>query len=125
MKNPQTRQHIIKDVCTFVFGAAGGIGKTTTGNALAHWYQGCGIAVQMVRIETALRAAEFAPQDLLLDADRIGDAATAVGGAATLLEPVWQCIERALGSGGMVIVDAGANVAETLVRGAGEADSTN
>jgi hypothetical protein len=102
-----------------LLGSAGGIGKTTIANVFKSYFEAAGIAVRMVRVETGVRKSEFAASDIVIDLDAASDAATAVGGEASMFDPAWPTIKYAIGGDGVVVIDGGANAHRAILGMAG------
>jgi hypothetical protein len=122
----KTQTKEIEPLCTAstialvtLLGSAGGIGKSTIANAFASFFEAAGIPVRMVRVETGVRKAEFAASDIVIDLDAASEAATAVGGEASLFDAAWSTIKWAIGGNGVVVIDGGANSHRTILGMAG------
>lgn len=85
-----------------VLGSAGGIGKTTIADVFSSFLEAHGVAVQMVRVETAVRRREFARRDIVIDLDGAADAAHGLGGEAAIFEDAWPRVEAAIKGRGTV-----------------------
>ena len=92
-----------------VIGPAGGIGKTQFSDLLASFFEASDIPVRMIRVETGVRAGEFAEGDIVVDLDTTGEAATSFGGEASAFDLAWPALNWAIEGGGVTIIDGGAN----------------
>jgi len=100
-------------------GPAGGMGKSLSADLAAAHLMSSGISVSMIRMEAAVRRPEFV-SDAFISVDDVATAETTVGGVSALFEQGWGIIETQIASGGVAILDAGANSHSAILRMASE-----
>jgi hypothetical protein len=102
-----------------VFGVAGGIGKSLDTDVVADLYRKAGKPVEVIRLETEVRKAEF-PGDAFVSLEAVTEAQENAGGAAGLCDDAFDLTVQTFAQNGIIILDGGANSHRAFVRVATE-----
>src|SRR6266568_6404924 len=90
----------------------GGIGKTLSPDRAKDHFLSSGRQVTMIRIESQCAFLLPQPNEIRIKTEDLAVSNDVVGGAAAMLEPVWDAISVAVETNGVVIMDWGAGQSE-------------
>ncbi len=97
-----------------IFGVAGGIGKSLDTDVVANLYRKAEKAVEVIRLETEVRRAEF-PGDAFISLEAVTEAQEKAGGASALFDDMFDLTIQTFDKDGIVILDGGANSHRSFV----------